>query len=218
MPIATAPLALDLDCRCDQWACTPVLDAERFAALRNRMMLDGFKWDPQVGDVGTLAAFAVVLPVAIWYQLSELAERLTAEMLRAEEELLHRPELLNRLGLPRELHRILAKEKSPPTPSAARVVRFDFHPTPEGWQISEANSDVPGGYTEASNFTRLMAEHFPGLGPPRGDPASQLVRALAGYGREVALLSATGYMEDQQIVSYLAALLLHGTASGTGTL
>lgn len=94
MPIATAPLALDLDCRCDQWACTPVLDAERFAALRNRMMLDGFKWDPQVGDVGTLAAFAVVLPVAIWYQLSELAERLTAEMLRAEEELLHRPELL----------------------------------------------------------------------------------------------------------------------------
>ena len=33
-----------------------------------------------------------------------------------------------------------------PTPAMARVVRFDFHPTSEGWKISEANADVPGGY------------------------------------------------------------------------
>ncbi len=100
MPTATTRLVPDLDCRCDQWACTPVLDAERFAAVRRRLVLDGFKWDPQVGDVGTLAAFALVLPAAVWRQLAGLAEWLTAEALRAEDELLHRPDLLRRLGLP----------------------------------------------------------------------------------------------------------------------
>lgn len=136
---------LDLDCRCEQWACTPGLDAKQFAAVRRQVLLDGFKWDPQVGDVGTLAAFALILPESVWRQLAWLAEQLTAEALCAEEELLQRPELLGRLGLPRELHRILADEPSPLTPGAARVVRFDFHPTPDGWRISEANSDVPGG-------------------------------------------------------------------------
>ncbi len=202
----TAITHLDLDCHCDQWACTPVLDAERFAAVRRRLVLDGFKWDPQVGDVATLASFALVLPAAVGRQLAELAERLTAEALRAEDELLHRPDLLHRLGLPRELRRILADEMVPPTPPAARVVRFDFHPTAEGWRISEANSDVPGGYTEAANITRLMAEHFPGL-RPAGDPAAQLVQALADIGGQIALVSDTDYLEDQQITAYLAALL-----------
>jgi hypothetical protein len=48
---------------------------------------------------------------------------------------------------------------SVPTPAAARVLRFDFHWTDQGWKISEVNSDVPGGYCEASDLPRLMVRN-----------------------------------------------------------
>ncbi len=87
-------------------------------------------------------------------------------------------------------------------------MRFDFHFTTEGWRISEVNSDVPGGFAEASDFTAAMAVHFPPT-QPAGDPGSVWADAIArtaGGGR-VALLAAPGYMEDQQIMAYLARKL-----------
>lgn len=169
-------------------------------------MLDHCKWDPQVGDVSTLARFALVLPAGEWRRLARLAEGLAAEMESAERELLRRPDLMGRLGLPAAVRRALAKTDRPPTPAAARVVRFDFHPTLDGWRISEANSDVPGGYTEASSFAALMAEQFPGC-RPAGDPAARLADALAAAADRIAFVAAPGYMEDQQVIAYLAALL-----------
>jgi Glutathionylspermidine synthase preATP-grasp len=204
----TAVLAADLACRPDAWECTAELDAGRFAGVRRRLVLDHCKWDPQVGDVPTLAPFALVLPAEEWRRLAGLAERLAAETAAAERELLLRPGLMRRLGLPDAVLRALASD-APPTPAAARVIRFDFHPTPGGWRISEANSDVPGGYTEASSFAALMAEHVPGAAPA-GDPAARLADALAAaadcIGR-IALVAAPGYMEDQQVIAYVAALL-----------
>jgi hypothetical protein len=117
-------------------------------------------------------------------------------------------ELLHQLGLPRALRRMLS-DKAPLAPPAGRVFRFDFHLTTQGWRISEANSDVPGGYSEASHFTALMAEHFPRL-RPAGDPAGAWASALAdaaGPGSVVALLSAPGLVEDHQVVAFLAAKL-----------
>ncbi len=113
---------------------------------------------------------------------------------------------MRRLDLPASSARALTESDRPPTPAAARVLRFDFHPTPDGWRISEANSDVPGGYTEASSFASLMAEHLPGC-EPAGDPAARLADALAAAARRIALVAAPGYMEDQQVVAYVAGLL-----------
>jgi glutathionylspermidine synthase len=111
------------------------------------------------------------------------------------------------LGLPCRIRQVLSDDSAPPTPAAARVIRFDFHPTPEGWRISEANCDVPGGYAESSHFSRLMAEHWPGLRPV-GDPVAALADALHRHGPgRVGLLAATGYMEDQQVVACLADAL-----------
>jgi glutathionylspermidine synthase len=140
--------------------------------------------------------------------LSAWAERLDAETAEAEQEISGRPELLRMLGLPRKLQEILAGE-APLSPSAGRVIRFDFHLTTEGWRISEANSDVPGGFSEASHFTALMAEHFPDL-QTAGNPSQLWCDALsyASGGRgAIALLSAPGYMEDHQVVSFLATEL-----------
>ncbi|HKB05295.1 MAG TPA: hypothetical protein VKD90_23925 [Gemmataceae bacterium] len=187
--------------------------------MRRRLVLDHFKWDPQVGDVETLAQFPLVLPAATARGLAALAESLAAETDLAERELLRRPDLLRRLGLPRRVRRILADPALDPPPAAARVVRFDFHPTADGWRISEANSDVPGGYAEASHFPRLMAEHWPQYRPP-GDPTGTLAAAIhvncGGPGR-VGLLAAAGYMEDQQVVACLAAeLRVRGWATVVG--
>src|SRR5256885_1703309 len=123
----TAGVMADCLCRPGAWGCTAELDAGRFAGVRRRLVLDHCKWDPQVGDVSTLARFALVLPADEWRRLSGLAERLAAEALAAEQELLRRPDLVRRLGLPAPLLRVLTAADRPPTPAAARVVRFDFH-------------------------------------------------------------------------------------------
>jgi hypothetical protein len=84
-------------------------------------------------------------------------------------------------------------------------MRFDFHPTTDGWRISEANSDVPGGYTESSHFPRLMSEHFSDC-RPAGDPVATLVDAIqarVGSTGQIGLLAAPGYMEDQQVIACL---------------
>jgi glutathionylspermidine synthase len=190
------------------------LDPQAFAALRRRMILDHCKWDPQVGDTAALASFPLVMSQATWRQLARDAELLAAETSRAEHFLLHAPRLQKQIGIPWALRRVLrraARIGLPPVP--VRSMRFDFHPTRDGWRISEVNSDVPGGFTEASSFTQLMACHYPDL-RPAGDPADAWSRALAGRcddGAPVALLSAPGFMEDQQITAYLARRLeIHG--------
>ena len=171
-------------------------------------MLDGCKWDSQVGDLTALAPFPLVLRQTVWQQLAVQAEKLTAEAIAAEQEIIRRPELLRMLGLPPALRRILAANE-PLSAAAGRVIRFDFHPTTAGWRISEANSDVPGGFSEASHFTQLMAGYFPHLAPA-GDPAGtwcDVLAAVAGPGGQVALLSAPPLMEDHQVVAFLASRL-----------
>ena len=183
------------------------LPADEFWHIRRRMILDYCKWDPQVGDVGALAPFPLMLRRQAWKQLARWAEALAAEAIEAERELLYRPELFAYLGIGRPLRRALRQAANVgATPSAGRIIRFDFHWTTDGWRISEANADVPGGFTESSSFARIMAEHYQGA-LPAGDPArkwADVIARAAGPGGKVALLVATGYMEDQQIVSYLA--------------
>jgi glutathionylspermidine synthase len=143
-----------------------------------------------------------------WNQLAAWAEQLTAETLAAEAELLGKVKLMDELGLPRALCSVLKSDREL-TPAAVRTMRFDFHLTTEGWRISEVNSDVPGGFSESSYFTAQMAAHCPD-GQPAGDPAAcwaDAIARVAGSGGLVAMLAAPGYMEDQQIMAFLAARL-----------
>lgn len=184
------------------------LDERTFCGLRRRAMLDGFKWDSQVGDLTALAPFPLVMTRQVWNQLATYAEKLTEEAMAAELEIIRRPELLRLLGLPSALLKVfLANE--PLTPAAGRVIRFDFHLTTEGWRISEANSDVPGGFSEASHFTELMAGYYPHLKTAE-NPAEVWCDALAagaGAGGPVAFLSATPILEDHQVNVFIAARL-----------
>src|SRR5579862_9585776 len=153
------------------------LNANVIYAIRRRMMLEFCKWDGQIGDVATLANFPLIITQATWHQLANLSESATAELLAAEEELLERPELHREIGIPWRIRRELKNIcRLGSVKTATRVMRFDFHPTSTGWMISEVNSDVPGGFTEASHFTRMIGDEC-GLSPT-GDPLNAWADAI----------------------------------------
>jgi glutathionylspermidine synthase len=192
------------------WVAVPGLGDEAFRTLRRRAIFDCFKWDPQVEDVCTLSRTPLVATPSAWGELTHLARALARETLALEAELIRRPDLHARLGLPRPALTALARAAAEgPAPGVARLVRFDFHHTTEGWRISEANSDVPGGLNEASGFPALVAPHYPGV-TSAGDPTEGYLDALlAGRpeGARVALLHATAYSDDHQMMAFLARRL-----------
>ena len=87
-------------------------------------------------------------------------------------------------------------------------MRFDFHYTSDGWLISEVNSDVPGGFIEASPFTQWFAAHYSGT-QATGDPAEAYVAAVHKVSNgchSIALIHATSYVDDRQVMIYLGQL------------
>ena len=185
------------------------LSSDELAHFRRRAIFECDKWDPQVEDTPALAPFPLLLAPGVWQELSALAEALAAETLAAESELLHRPELHRTLGLPRRIVAALRRIARHGEPAAtARLARFDFHPTADGWRITEVNSDVPGGLNEAAGITQLIHEFVPGA-HPAGDPveayAAELVPSSATP--HVALVHATAYSDDHQVMRFLARAL-----------
>ena len=187
------------------WTLGRELDPVRMRRLRRDMSLEGCKWDPQVEDVSTLFPGVIELRPGVWEHLADLAEALDREALAAEAELCSRPDLIRRLSLPPRIERLL--RRTPARACGPRVSRYDFHWTDEGWRISEVNSDVPGGYVEASDFTRRMASAMD-LGPSAiPDPVDALLNSIARsdvVSGPIALVHATAYSDDAQVMHLLA--------------
>jgi len=178
---------------------------DAFIHVRRRAIFDCCKWDPQVADACVVARYPLVLKRLAWDEIAALAERLTHEVLDAEAELLARPALHARLGLPRGIRRALRGAVDlGSTPGMARIMRFDFHHTPDGWRISEVNADVPGGLNEASGFPRIVGPMygFDAVGDPARAYAEALFASLAPGG-QVALTHATAYSDDLQMMRFV---------------
>ncbi len=212
MTVAQLEIRADSHCNAQglPWRVSNAVAPEDFDAIPRRLMLDHCKWDAQVGDVSTIAPFALILRRDAWQQLAKFAEALFSEMVEAERELFTQPKLIDRLGLPEKLKRAFIDSSAGAlTPGIARVARFDFHWTDQGWRISEVNSDVPGGFCEASSLSAMMAQHY-APATIAGDVAETWASAMAKNlppGANVALACAVGYMEDQQVTGYLAKCL-----------
>ena len=185
------------------WLPVAPLDDQTHAVVRRRAIFDAQKWDPQVGDTSTIARYPLVIAREAWTEVSAIAEALARETAAVETELVQRPELHGRLGLPRGVRRALRRAAvSGAARGAARLVRFDFHFTGDGWRISEANSDVPGGLNEAAGLPPLMLPHYAGTAPV-GDPVDTYARAIASVAGDsgvAALVHATAYSDDQQMM------------------
>lgn len=186
------------------WQAVVELPPAELPGLRRRAAFACGKWDQQVGDVATFAPFALALRADAWATLRAEAEALAAETIAAEQELVGRADLWSRLGLPAALRRPLRRAAAP-APSSYRLMRFDFHWTTAGWAISEVNSDVPGGLNEASGYPALVASYLPGT-VPAGDVTAALAEAVLHRppARRVALVYATGYSDDRQVMKAVA--------------
>ncbi len=189
------------------WLSVEPMNAEQFAQVRRRAIFDCYKWDPQVGDFCAIARHPLVLTRTAWAQVVHFAEALAQETLAAEAELAERPELHRSLGLPRPVRRALRTVASLGAAcQAARLMRFDFHFTSDGWRISEVNCDVPGGLNEASGFPALLVPYY-SWATPVGDPGAAYVKVLAqsaGAHGTAVFVHATAYSDDQQMMSFIA--------------
>jgi glutathionylspermidine synthase len=177
-----------------------------YAAYRRQVIFQCFKWDPQVGDASTISDHACLISPGIAAHLNQMAEALAAETMALERALSERPDLFAELAIPVKLRRLLER---PVMAQPVRVMRFDFHPTTNGWMVSEVNSDVPGGFAEASALAQLASRHVAGA-KPGGDVAGALIAGMVdrvGVGRRIALVHATAYSDDRQVMQYLASRL-----------
>jgi len=148
--------------------------------------------------------FPLVVSRSTWKTLAGYAEELARETETLEDLLLNARDSWRTLGLPRRVRRELASTGAP-SGSAFRVMRFEFHLTDGGWKISEVNSDVPGGFVEASGMTKIMAAHH-GDCEIAGDPAtaiSEAFRSRLPRGSSVGLVHATAYTDDRQAMVFL---------------
>ena len=195
----------------EPWRRCAALDAAAMRAVRETMIFEHCKWDPQVGDTDVLCATPLVLKAEAAAELARLAEAMAVEVVEAEAAILQSARAMGELGLPWALRRALvaAGVGSGGTgvqwAEQARVMRFDFHATAEGWRVSEVNSDVPGGYVETRGLAAAIAPYVGAL-RLAGDPVAALVEATEPRAR-VALVHATAYTDDRQVMVYLARAL-----------
>jgi glutathionylspermidine synthase len=193
-------------------AANPIRAGERLAPkrwreIRERAIFEFCKWDVQCEDHCVLANFPLLIDPETVRFLSQKTEALAREALAAEAEILERPELLRQLELPKAIQEAL--ERSPGMSLASRelrVMRFDFHFTSQGWRISEANADVPGGFIEAGAWNSLFAAECSNASAPENPSRAyaDAIRAVSGENGLVALVHATAYSDDRQVMMYLA--------------
>jgi hypothetical protein len=126
------------------WIPVVPLDGEAFASVRRRAIFDCHKWDPQIGDVCAIAPHPLIIKRDAWHEVCAIAEHLAVETLAAEAELVQRPDLHARLGVPLPVRHALRA-----FPSRSE----------EGWRISEVNCDVPGGERITCNSCRSRSTY-----------------------------------------------------------
>ncbi len=185
------------------------IPAAEYGAFRREVIFSCCKWDPQVGDTNTVADCVAVLSGDAARRLARWAEALAAETLAAEAALAARPGLWPELGLPREIRRALRQAGGRRALNDVRILRFDLHPVCGGWAVSEVNSDVPGGFAEASALP-LLARRFVRGAAVWGDPARAVAEGFAARlppGGRVALVHATSYADDRQVMEFLGQAL-----------
>ena len=181
------------------------IPGDRYSDYRYEVIFKAYKWDPQVEDHNTISGHVVLLERETARCLERWAERLAEETARMEEALLNRLPLAETLGLPRKILRMLTRSLNYDRSRHVRLMRFDFHPTTTGWAISEINSDVPGGFAEASMMPRIAAPYFDDY-EPGVDMADRLLNAfrprIVNDGA-VALIHATSYADDRQVMQFI---------------
>lgn len=180
---------------------------EKYDDYRLDLIFNCYKWDPQFLDNNTVAKYALVITKEEHKQLEELTEKLDKETRQAEEFLNNNFKLAKPLALSKKIYKELEKMKNYEANKHIRLMRYDFHPTVEGkWAVSEVNSDVPGGFAEASLMPQVAINL---LGQEAywhknfGDIlAEAIVKKVVPKGT-IMLVHCTSYSDDRQVMQFL---------------
>ena len=179
----------------------PPINPNALSSIERQLHLQFDKWDTQVGDISVLCEHPVILPSGEWDSICACAENLAAETERLESLALETPHQLSTMGIPPTMREALRRGFQSPATNALRSMRFDFHPTASGWRVTEANTDVPGGWREGASLPDLYQPFYTSLDCPESplEAWGNGIETLAPTG-QVVLLSASGYLEDQQVL------------------
>ena len=169
-------------------------------------MFDCYKWDPQFLDNNTVAKYALVLTKEEHEHIKELTEKLDKETRAAEMFLNQHPEYIKPLALPRKMRKEIALMKDYEPKKHIRLMRYDFHPTTDGeWAVSEVNSDVPGGWAEASLMPQAAKDVLNGnyAYTNFGENLCDAIQKKVPVGGRIMLVHCTSYSDDRQVMQFL---------------
>ena len=181
---------------------------QHYPDYRMDVMFDGYKWDLQAGEQSTISDSVLLLEQEDAIFLADHAVKLYHETIEMERVLHDNPEVVLELGISKKMTDALCNCKYDPD-KHIRFMRFDFHPTTNGWQISEVNSDVPAGYPEASILPALALRYFDGYRQFGcfGEVMKRRLMKLVPPGSTIAYLHDTHTVEDYQILHYIGDMM-----------
>lgn len=180
---------------------------EKYEEYRLTLMFDCYKWDPQFLDHNTIAKYALIISEEEHEELVRLTEQLDQETQEAEMFLNQHLHIAKPLALPRKVNQEIRKMKNYQQEKHIRLMRYDFHPTTDGtWAVSEVNSDVPGGFAEASLMPKVAMDllksnqyWFENFGEHM---VNAIVSKVIPNGR-IMMVHCTSYSDDRQVMQFL---------------
>lgn len=180
---------------------------DKYDDYRLEVVFNCYKWDPQFLDNNTIAKHVLVITEEEHKELEELTEKLYKETIQAEEMLNSNLRLAKPLALPKQIHKELKKMKNYQADKHIRLMRYDFHPTvEENWAVSEVNSDVPGGFAEASLMPQVATNLFKEKNywhKNFGDIITNTIVKKIKTGGQIMFVHCTSYSDDRQVMQFL---------------
>ena len=180
---------------------------DKYNDYRLDLIFNAYKWDPQFLDNNTIAKYVLVITEEEDKKLKVLTEKLDKETRQAEEILNKNLKLAKPLALPKKIYSELKNMNNYDASKHIRLMRYDFHPTIENkWVISEVNSDVPGGFAEASIMPQIAIDvlkeekyYYKNFGDIL---VNEITKKVVSKGT-IILVHCTSYSDDRQVMQFL---------------
>lgn len=183
------------------------IPSDKFEDYRINAIFDCYKWDPQFLDSNTLARYVLVITEEECQEIAKLTETLDLETRNAEIFLNNHLELAKSLILPKKIYNELKMMTNYDENRHIRLMRYDFHPTIEDtWAVSEVNSDVPGGFAEASLLPELAIKTLNNKNYYSINFGDILAHALSKKIKKkgtIMFVHCTSYSDDRQVMQYI---------------
>ena len=180
---------------------------DKYDEYRLDLIFDCYKWDPQFLDNNTIAKHVLVISKEEHEEIKRLTEKIDKETIEAENFLNNNFEIAKPLALPKKIYKEIKNMKNYDAKKHVRLMRYDFHPTADGkWAVSEVNSDVPGGFAEATLMPKIAKALFPQASLSYknfGDILTQaLIEKMPANGT-IMMVHCTCYSDDRQVMQFL---------------